>query len=55
MILWLCVLACDETLELAQWWTTFQEVDEAEQHAMVKLINNPPSTKSKRRRKPKTV
>lgn len=44
-------LAGDESMELAQWWTTFQEVDEAEQLKMVQLLS--PKTKSKRKPKRK--
>lgn len=48
-------LAGDESMELAQWWTTFQEVTEEEQHAMVEALT-PPAVKKprKKRRKPKT-
>lgn len=48
-------LAGDEAMEVAQWWTTFQEVDEAEQHRMVNALTTPSSNKPRRRRKPKTV
>lgn len=48
-------LAGDESIELAQWWTTFQEVDEAEQTNMVTLLTPAPSQKPRRRRKPKVV
>ncbi|MCR9191153.1 MAG: polynucleotide adenylyltransferase PcnB [Gammaproteobacteria bacterium] len=33
-------LAEDESLDLAKWWTTFQEVDAEKQHAMVKACNS---------------
>lgn len=47
-------LAGDEAMEIAQWWTSFQEVDEEEQHKMVAALTPPPSAqKPKRRRKPK--
>lgn len=49
-------LASDESMELAQWWTTFQEVDEKAQHKMVEDLTPAASTKPKRRRrKPKKV
>lgn len=48
-------LAGDEMMELAQWWTTFQEVDEAEQHKMVTELNPPSPAKPRRRKKPKPV
>ena len=45
-------LAGDESMELAQWWTTFQDVDEETQHKMVAEL--PPSAprKPRRRKKP---
>lgn len=46
-------LAGDESMEVAQWWTTFQEVSEAEQIKMVELVTPATSSKPKRRRKPK--
>ncbi|MDI1352959.1 MAG: polynucleotide adenylyltransferase PcnB, partial [bacterium] len=46
-------LAGDESMDLAQWWTSFQEVDEEEQLKMIKLLTPPASTKPKRRKKPK--
>lgn len=46
-------LAGDESMEIAQWWTTFQEVDETEQVKMVTLITPVAPAKPKRRRKPK--
>ncbi|MFI4919824.1 MAG: polynucleotide adenylyltransferase PcnB [Legionellales bacterium] len=46
-------LAGDESVELAQWWTDFQEVDEAKQLAMIQLLAPALPTKPKRRRKPK--
>jgi poly(A) polymerase len=48
-------LAGDESMELAQWWTTFQEVDETEQTNMVTLLTPAPTQKPRRRRKPKVV
>ncbi len=49
-------LAGDESMELAQWWTQFQEVDEDAKMAMVNALT-PPGTKKPRRRraKPKTA
>ncbi len=41
-------LAGDETVELADWWTTFQEVSEEEREAMVKAL---PPPKNLRKRK----
>lgn len=47
-------LAGDESMELAQWWTTFQETDEEGRTKMVAQLSGPaPAAKSKRRRKPK--
>jgi poly(A) polymerase len=43
-------LADDESMELAQWWTNFQEVDEATQMKMVAAIT-PPTQGNKRRPK----
>lgn len=48
-------LAGDESIELAQWWTTFQEVDEAEQTKMINELTPPSPRKPRRRRKPKDV
>lgn len=49
-------LAGDESMELAQWWTTFQEVDEGERLVMVKNITPElPKKPKKRRRKPKVA
>ncbi|KTC79495.1 polynucleotide adenylyltransferase PcnB [Legionella cherrii] len=45
-------LAGDESMELAQWWTAFQDADEAEQGNMVAQLT-PDTQKRKRRRKPK--
>lgn len=46
-------LAGDESMELAQWWTTFQDVDETDQAKMVADLTPPTSSKPRRRRKPK--
>lgn len=48
-------LAGDESMELAQWWTTFQDASEAEQVEMVTALTPTATTKAKprRRRKPK--
>lgn len=48
-------LAGDESMELAQWWTTFQEVDETEQASMVKLLTPEQPKRPRKRRKPKTI
>ncbi|KTD61788.1 poly(A) polymerase I [Legionella spiritensis] len=48
-------LAGDESMELAQWWTTFQDVDEQEQANMVAAIAPPPPRKPRRRKKPKAA
>ncbi len=48
-------LAGDEAMELAQWWTTFQEVDETQRVEMIRAISPPAQGKPKRRRKPKVV
>lgn len=44
-------LAGDESMELADWWTTFQEADLAKQNEMVAAIE-PPKPRKRRRRKP---
>lgn len=46
-------LAGDEAMELADWWTTFQEVDEKKRIEMVKILTPTTPGKPKRRRKPK--
>ncbi len=48
-------LAGDEDMELAQWWSTFQEVDENEKNEMIAALNTVPEKKPRRRkrRKPK--
>lgn len=49
-------LAGDESMELADWWTSFQEADEQKQHDMVAAIKTtagPGPKKPRRRRKPK--
>ncbi|PWY55277.1 polynucleotide adenylyltransferase PcnB [Legionella qingyii] len=46
-------LAGDESMELAQWWTAFQDAGEAEQAKMVAQLK-PDMPKRKRRRKPKS-
>lgn len=42
-------LAGDESVELADWWTTFQEVTGEEQEAMVKALPPPKNLKSRRK------
>jgi poly(A) polymerase len=46
-------LVGDEQMQLAQWWTTFQEVGELEQQEMVTQLTPPPNQKQKNKRKPK--
>lgn len=46
-------LAGDESMELAQWWTTFQEVTEEEQTQMVAQLNAEAPQKPRHRRKTK--
>lgn len=41
-------LAGDESVQLADWWTTFQEVSEEEQEAMVKALPPPKNLRKKR-------
>lgn len=48
-------LAGDESIELAQWWTDFQDKDADEQNAMIAALAPLPVKKSKRRRKPKAI
>lgn len=52
-LLALRALANDESMELAQWWTTFQDADEALKIQMIDELTPPPSKKPKRRRKPR--
>jgi poly(A) polymerase len=47
-------LAGDESMELAQWWTTFQELDEQGQNEMIAALPTPTARKPRRRSKPKT-
>lgn len=44
-------LAGDAPLELAQWWTNFQDSDDEQRHAMVTALKPPPSKKRKRKKK----
>lgn len=46
-------LAGDETMELAQWWTSFQDASDEMRLAMVADLNTEAPTKKKRRRKAK--
>ncbi len=49
-------LAGDESMELAQWWTSFQEASEEARNQMVAELNaGSPAKKSRRRRKPKAA
>jgi poly(A) polymerase len=46
-------LAGDESIELADWWTRFQDADEVQQLEMIAEVNPSPSNPKKRRRKRK--
>lgn len=49
-------LAGEEAIELAEWWTTFIEVDTTEKQKMVAALENNPTTavkKKRRKKKPK--
>lgn len=46
-------LAGDESMELAQWWSTFQEVDQNEQDNMVLALDSPTPPKKRRKKIPK--
>lgn len=49
-------LAGDESMDLAAWWTTFQDVDATKQAEMVAQLDTPaasPKAKPRKRRKPK--
>ena len=47
-------LAGDEDIELAEWWTTFQDADEKAQAQMIAALDEAPAKKkTRRRRKPK--
>lgn len=50
-------LAGDESMEIAHWWTTFQEVDEPTQVEMITEITQqtPATPRKKRKRKPKKI
>lgn len=49
-------LSGDESMELTQWWTDFQEAEPAQRQQMVDLINQADGIKKKRRRrKPKAA
>jgi len=48
-------LAGDESMELAQWWTDFQEKDAYEQNVMIEALAPLPVKKPRRRRKPKIL
>lgn len=48
-------LAGDESMELADWWTTFQESSEETQRQMVSVLSSSSQGKPRRRRKPKVV
>lgn len=44
-------LAGDALMELADWWTLFQDADNEEQHLMIKKITSPSSPKKRRSKK----
>ena len=47
-------LVGDESMALAEWWTTFQEVDATKQAEMIHQLASPlPAKKPRKRRKPK--
>lgn len=46
-------LAGDESMELANWWTSFQELEEPEQLEMIKVLEEQAPPKKRRRRKPR--
>lgn len=48
-------LAGDEELELAQWWTTFQDASENEQTEMIATLAPAAPRKPRKRRKPKAA
>lgn len=48
-------LSGDESMEVAQWWTTFQEVDEVTQAQMIAEVTPVAPPRSRRRRKPKVA
>ena len=48
-------LAGDESLELADWWTQFQDADEATQLKMIEEVQSVSSSKPKRKRRRKKV
>lgn len=50
-------LADDETVELANWWTLFQDASESTQQEMIDSLNtrNGSTKKKKRRRRPKKI
>jgi poly(A) polymerase len=48
-------LVGDESMELAQWWTNFQEVSESEQTEMVTELNEQSLAKPQKKRKPKAA
>ncbi len=48
-------LVNDEAMEIAQWWTTFQEISEEEQHKMVDELTAKSPKKPRRKRKPKNI
>lgn len=47
-------LAGDESIQLADWWTQFQDSDEVNQLQMIAALATPKALKKRRRKKPKT-
>jgi poly(A) polymerase len=47
-------LAGDESIQLADWWTQFQDTDEVNQLQMIAALATPKALKKRRRKKPKT-
>ncbi|CEG57007.1 polynucleotide adenylyltransferase PcnB [Legionella fallonii] len=48
-------LSGDESMEIAQWWTSFQEADEITQAQMIAQVTPPAPPRARRRRKPKVA
>ena len=46
-------LAGDESIELADWWTTFQEVDDNEKNVMIEAITKKSNQKSQSKKSTK--
>jgi len=54
-LLALRALAGDESMELAEWWTTFQDADDVTQKQMIAQLPATTPRKPRRRQKPKTT